>query len=287
MGRHRLRPVPSATGPRHAARPSSGRRVRGATPMTLAAALLVAAPGGVAFAADDPPPAPVDDAGTALGGALGTDSGSDSGADSGSDDAPVTGADVVEESGAAEEEDAAVDETAADAATAGERSAAEVQAADSGATDVTLQEKNGSGVTGTATIDAESVVATATGLDPDEQYVSFFYGATSSATNNNPCILDGTNPLPSDQTIGEWEVDEDGNGTLSADNPLGARYALQAGTMSIRQVQHDFSAATALPVNPLSYTLVACGEVQRVELLDPVTDLVPGLPKFPSVPPLS
>ena len=74
---------------------------------------------------------------------------------------------------------------------------------------------------------------------------------------------------------------------LSAANPLGARYALQAGTMSIRQVQHDFSTATALSVNPLSYTLVACGEVQRIEMPDPVTDLVPALPKFPSIPPLS
>jgi len=131
------------------------------------------------------------------------------------------------------------------------------------------------------------VVATATGLDPDSRYVSFFYGATSSATNNNPCILDGTNPLPAEQTVGEWEVDEDGTGTLSAANPLGARYTLQAGTMSIREVQHDFSTATALPVNPVSYTLVACGEVERLELLDPVTDLVPKLPKFPSIPPLS
>ncbi|MDN5933586.1 MAG: hypothetical protein L0I24_21385 [Pseudonocardia sp.] len=26
-------------------------------------------------------------------------------------------------------------------------------------------------------------------------------------------------------------------------------------------------------MNPLSYTLVACGEVQRIELLDPVTDV--------------
>jgi len=274
MGRHRLRPAPSATRPRHAARPSSGRRARGATPMTLAAALLVAAPGGVAFAADDPPPAPVDDAGTVLGSALGTDSDATD-ANAGSDDGPVSGADVVEGSGATAEE------AAAEEAPAGET------AADSGATEVTLLEKNGSGVTGAASIDADSVVATATGLDPDEQYVSFFYGATSSATNANPCILDGTNPLPSGQTIGEWAVDADGNGTLSAANPLGARYALQAGTMSIRQVQHDFSTATALPVNPLSYTLVACGEVQRVDLLDPVTDLVPALPKFPSILPLS
>ncbi len=57
--------------------------------------------------------------------------------------------------------------------------------------------------------------------------------------------------------------------------------------MSIRQVQHDFTTATALPVNPLSYSLVACGEVERLEILDPVTDLVPTLPSLPSVPPLS
>ncbi|WP_218604397.1 hypothetical protein [Pseudonocardia abyssalis] len=293
MGRHRLRPVSRPGRPRHAAHRGSVR-LAPAAPMALAAALLVAGP-GVAFADDDPPPAPVDDAGTLLGSALGTGpdasdvadgSGSD-GSDSsdpgsgGSDgsDGPVTGADVVEGSGAVAADEAAGGEE--------EQSAAALPAAGAGSTDVTLLEKNGSGVTGSATIDAERVVATATGLDPDSRYVSFFYGATSSATNNNPCILDGTNPLPSDQTIGEWDVDEDGNGTLSAANPLGARYTLQAGTISIREVQHDFSTATALPVNPLSYTLVACGEVERLEILDPVTDLVPALPKFPSIPPLS
>lgn len=276
MGRHRL---PSTSGPRHAARPAPGRRVRRAAPVGLAAALLVVAPGGIAFADDDPPPAPVDDAGTVLGDVLGTDAGSDADAENGGD-GPVSGADVVEDSGA-------TTEAAETDATDEEQSAAAVEPAGPGATEVTLLEKNGSGVTGSATIDAGSIVATATGLDPDARYVSFFYGATSSATNNNPCILDGTNPLPSDQTIGEWDVDEDGNGTLSAANPLGARYTLQAGTMSIRQVQHDFSTATALPVNPLSYSLVACGEVERLEVLDPVTDLVPALPKFPSIPPLS
>jgi hypothetical protein len=159
--------------------------------------------------------------------------------------------------------------------------------AQDGSTVVTLAERNDSGISGEALVDAEQVVGTVSGMDPGARYVSFFYGATSSATNNNPCILDGTNPLPGDQTIGEWEVDADGNGTLRADNPLGARYPLQAGTMSIRKVEHDFSTATALPVNPLSYSLVACGEVERLEVLDPVTTSVPTLPKFPSVPPLS
>ncbi|MGQ0482461.1 MAG: hypothetical protein ACT4O0_15740 [Pseudonocardia sp.] len=57
--------------------------------------------------------------------------------------------------------------------------------------------------------------------------------------------------------------------------------------MSIRKVEHDFSDATALPVNPLSYPLVACGEVERLEILDPMTNVVPKLPKLPSIPPLS
>ncbi|GAA2560830.1 hypothetical protein [Pseudonocardia hydrocarbonoxydans] len=309
MGRHRLRPASRPGRPRHAA-PRGPVRFAAAGP--LAAALLVAGP-AVALADDDPPPpAPVDGAGTLLGSALGTgpdasdadaDADADSDADSDSaDTGPVTGADVVRDSAAAQDAPAedATDDAAADevpdeedagqedgAAPAGEESAAALPAAEAGSTDVTLLEKNDSGVTGSATIDAERVVATATGLNPDSRYVSFFYGATSSATNNNPCILDGTNPLPAEQTVGEWEVDEDGNGTLSAANPLGARYALQAGTMSIREVQHDFSTATALPVNPVSYTLVACGEVERLEVLDPVTDLVPKLPKFPSIPPLS
>lgn len=54
--------------------------------------------------------------------------------------------------------------------------------------------------------------------------------------------------------------------------------------MSIRKVEHDFTTATALPVNPLSHSLVACGEVERLEVLDPVHDL---LPKIPKLPPLS
>lgn len=91
-------------------------------------------------------------------------------------------------------------------------------------------------------------------------------------------------PLPSDQTVGEWEVDENGNGTLSADNPLGARDGLQAGTSSIRKVAHSFSSATALPVNPASYSLVACGEVERIAALDPATS---QLPQLPSVGPVS
>lgn len=324
MGRHRLPSAPTSPagrrGPRHAAHRSPARL---GAPATMAAALLVAAPGGVALA-DDPPPAPVDRAGTLLGGVLGTDTpaGAPESSDPEAADVParITGADIVggaeesaaaesaaapesgaeesgaEESGAeepateAEESEAGeseVEESGAGGTAAGETAAADVAATGSGATEVTLLEKNGSGVTGNATIDARRVVATASGLDPAAEYVSFFYGATSSATNNNPCILDGTNPLPSGQTVGRWEVDEDGNGTLAAPNPLGGRYALQAGTMSIRKVEHDFSTATALPVNPLSYSLVACGEVERLEVLDPVTDLVPPLPKLPSVPPLS
>lgn len=271
MGRHRLRPAAHPRLPRLAA------------PVTMAAALLVTVPAGTAFA-DDPPPAPVDRAGSLLGSVLGT-GGPDAEDDDAEDDdagdgGPVTGADVAEDT---------TDEAGGAAGPAEEAGSDATGTTDgaSGGTDVTLLEKNDSGVTGSAVVDADRVVATASGLDPDERYVSFFYGATSSATNANPCILDGTNPLPSDQTIGEWEVDEDGEGTLSAANPLGARYVLQAGVMSIRQVEHDFSTATALPVNPLSYSLVACGEVERLEILDPVTDLVPGLPSLPALPPLS
>ncbi|MBN9793839.1 hypothetical protein DMP17_35450 [Pseudonocardia sp. TMWB2A] len=147
-----------------------------------------------------------------------------------------------------------------------------------GPTQVDLASKNTDGVAGTATVDEDTVSGTATGMDPDARYVSFFYGATSSATNNNPCILDGTNPLPGGQTVGEWEVDENGNGTLEAPNPSGNMYKLTGGTMSIRKVEHGFDKATAPPVNPLSYSLSSCGAMERISTADPVTDAVPKLP---------
>jgi hypothetical protein len=155
-----------------------------------------------------------------------------------------------------------------------------------GPTEVSLDSKNTDGVSGQASVDDDTVTATATGMDPDAEYVSFFYGATSSATNNNPCILDGTNPVPGGQTVGEWEVDENGNGTLNAPNPSGNMYKLTGGTMSIRKVEHGFDKATAPPVNPLSYSLSSCGEMERVSTADPVTNAVPKLPtaNVPSVP---
>ena len=155
-----------------------------------------------------------------------------------------------------------------------------------GPTQVDLASKNTDGVAGTATVDSDTVSGTATGMDPDARYVSFFYGATSSATNNNPCILDGTNPLPGGQTVGEWEVDENGNGTLEAPNPSGNMYKLTGGAMSIRKVEHGFDKATAPPVNPLSYSLSSCGAVQRISTADPVTDAVPKLPtaNVPGIP---
>ena len=63
-------------------------------------------------------------------------------------------------------------------------------------------------------------------------------------------------------------------------------YKLQGGTMSIRKVEHGFDKPTALPVNPLSYSLSSCGEVNRISTLDPVTNAVPKLPttNLPKVP---
>lgn len=278
MARHRM-----PTSGRHRASRRQARRR--STPLLaaglLAPGLLVAVPAGQAVAEPGAGPPPlVDTAGTAVGGLLGT------GGEVPGVPAATGAGDVVDVAGAATAsggtavEDGRSDGTGDDRSEAGESAAAD-------GTHVTLAEKNGSGVSGEALVDSAQVAATASGLDPDARYVSFFYGATSSASNNNPCILDGTNPLPGDQTVGEWDVDPDGTGTLRAANPLGARYTLQAGTMSIRKVEHDFSTATALPVNPASYSLVACGEVERLEILDPVTDLAPSLPKLPSLPPLS
>lgn len=265
MGRHHRSPVRS---PR-------GRRA--GVPAVLSMAVLAGTFGASpATAAEDDPgttsssAGALDPLGDLSGAALGTSSGDpEDGGSSAADGVSTRGANDL------------VDDTADSVLTG-------TGAVDRDArTDVTLAAKNGSGVSGTATITVDRVTGKVSGLDPDARYVSFFYGATSSATNSNPCILDGTNPLPSDQTVGEWEVDAQGNGTLSADNPLGARYALQAGTMSIRKVEHGFSSATALPVNPASYSLVACGEVERIAALDPVTSQVPKLPKVPSVRPVS
>lgn len=265
MGRHRLHAARTTATPRHAAHRGPASRRRITAPVAMATALLVGAPAGTALADTRPPPA-VDGLGSALGTLLGTDRPARS-----RSDRPVTGDDIAGTAAPAVSDTAS---TPVDGAPAKR----------SDATRVTLLPKNGSGVTGSAKVDSARVVARASGLDPEARYVSFFYGATSSATNNNPCILDGTNPLPADQTIGEWKVDEFGNGTLSAPNPLGARYTLQAGAMSIRKVEHDFSKATALPVSPVSYSLVACGEVRRIAVLDPVTTMVPKLPKLPTVP---
>jgi hypothetical protein len=310
MGRHHLHPVPRQRRRAGAHRAPSATGHRIALPTAVAAVLLVSGTSGVALAADeqgdDTPSSGLD----MVGGTLGTLSGTDRPAtdeepagtgaeESGAEEAPERPATDGESSdGTAASGDASASaqtpagQTPAGGASAsgemaGSATAPDATAAEPGQTRVTLMEKNGSGVSGTATMDARRIVATASGMDPNERYVSFFYGATSSATNNNPCILDGTNPLPSNQTIGEWKVDEKGNGTLSAPNPLGARYTLQAGTMSIRKVEHGFSKATAVPVNPASYSLVACGEVQRMAVLDPVTSNLPKLPKMPAVPMLS
>ena len=92
--------------------------------------------------------------------------------------------------------------------------------------------------------------------------------------------------VPAGQTVGTWKVDQNGNGTLDADNPLGNMYKLQEGTMSIRKVQHGFDKSTALPVNPLSYSLSSCGEVNRVATADAATNAVPKLPtaNLPKIP---
>lgn len=142
-------------------------------------------------------------------------------------------------------------------------------------TSVSLDEFNSSGISGSATFnDDGSVTATASGMDPNKEYYSFYYGAGSDSTGANPCILTGETGAGPNNTIGEWEVDESGNGTLSG-NSFGSTES--AGTMSIRE--NDLGTNGALGPNPAD-TLVACGEVgpEQDTPLGDVQDQVPQLP---------
>lgn len=145
----------------------------------------------------------------------------------------------------------------------------------------TLDEKASSGITGDATVTDERVLATADGFDPDERYVSFFYGANSQSDGPTPCILDGSIVLPSQVNVGEWDVAEDGEGTLDARNPTGD----VVGALSIRRVGHEQDDAFAIPLNPVTYPLVACGRVANPQspIFDTLDDSGASLPvKIPT-----
>lgn len=139
--------------------------------------------------------------------------------------------------------------------------------------DLSFLEKNNSGVSASGTY-GDRVVATASRMDPDKEYVSYVYGAGSDADGANPCILTGETLAGPANTVGTWTVDENGNGTLNANAPMSED---DAGTISIRE--NDLGTNGAVGPNPAD-TLVACAEVgddQRTPLGD-VQDAVPQLP---------
>ena len=122
-------------------------------------------------------------------------------------------------------------------------------------TDVALLEKNSSGVTGDATATRSRVVATADGLDPDQRYYSYVYGAGASDSGANPCILTGERAAGPVNTVGRWQVDDDGHGTLTGTITLSK---LDGGALSIREDDTGLhGAAGPTPADKL----VGCGRI--------------------------
>ena len=137
---------------------------------------------------------------------------------------------------------------------------------------VTLAEKNNSGVSGKATVTGSTVVATADGLDPDHRYYSFVYGVGSSSSSSNPCILTGERAAgPVDTVVGRWKVDDDGHGTLEGRIALAV---LEPGTLSIRE--DDLGTNGAAGPTPAD-KLVACGQIgpRRTTAAGQVQDQLP------------
>ena len=112
------------------------------------------------------------------------------------------------------------------------------------------------------------VVGTATGLDPDESYLSNIYDIGSASEGPIACvpsIFDPEDPdfiLPT-MFLGFWKVDPDGNGRLCAVNTnSGADFVPldKIGTVSVRL----FVAPPPAPGAPPMTELVACGRVSAL-----------------------
>ncbi len=109
------------------------------------------------------------------------------------------------------------------------------------------------------------VSGTATGLDPDESYLTLIYDNGSVPGGPDACapmIFDPTDPgfLLGTMVIGSWTVDAEGNGSLSAINTnFGADYVRldQFRSTSVRRVLGP----PPVPGAPPPTELVACGHV--------------------------
>lgn len=157
-------------------------------------------------------------------------------------------------------------------------------------------EPNNTNVSATLEVDGLDVNGTATGLDPNKRYISLYYGDQST---DNPgrlltCADVRTAALTSSWRVTpEWDVAEDGTGTLDgrAARPL----ADGVYTASIREVSPLATDDPYLGFNPVTYPVVACGEVPDAiqdaerEATEPLTSLsgellgdVPALPVSPN-----
>ncbi len=109
------------------------------------------------------------------------------------------------------------------------------------------------------------VSGTATGLDPNESYLTLIYDNGSVPGGPDACaptIFDPTDPgfLLGTMVIGSWTVDAEGNGSLSAINTnFGADYVRlnQFRSTSVRRVLGP----PPVPGAPPPTELVACGHV--------------------------
>ena len=111
-----------------------------------------------------------------------------------------------------------------------------------------------------------SVTGEAEGLTPGDTYISLIYDIGSEAEGPDACeptIFDENDPnfILFTMVLGFWNVDGDGDGTLSAINTnFGADYVplSKIGTVSIRNVD-IFNANGDAGFGP--HAVLACGEV--------------------------
>lgn len=103
----------------------------------------------------------------------------------------------------------------------------------------------------------------ASGLDPTQAYVTLLYDLSSIPGGSRACLPTDNSLTFTQMVVGVWNVDGNGNGTLSAAN-TGAAYAPLAtlGTISIRL---DTQAGQPLPSapDPGRFVLQACGKVRQ------------------------
>jgi hypothetical protein len=99
------------------------------------------------------------------------------------------------------------------------------------------------------------VSGVATGLDPNQFYISLLYDTGSTAEGPAACLPTGPGITPGQMIVGLWRVAANGTGTLFAIKNGDSYVPLRnVGTMSIRVV---------LGPAPQGAVLEACGRVRR------------------------